>query len=99
MKKIFTTLWKIVKNKYVAATLIFLIFFLFLGENNLMVTHRLKRDLNELNSEAKLLENDLHQDSVEAMSLADDPAALETYGREHYYMHRASEDIFIIKQQ
>lgn len=99
MKISFLKIWNVVKNKYVAATLIFLIFFLFLGENNLIVTHRLKRDLAELNKENELLEQSIQQDSAEAVQLYNDIEALEAYGREHYYMKRANEDIFVIKQQ
>lgn len=99
MKISFLKIWNVVKNKYVAATLIFLIFFLFLGENNLIVTHRLKRDLAELNKENELLEQSIQQDSAEAVQLYNDIEALEAYGREQYYMKRANEDIFVIKQQ
>lgn len=97
MKKVLLALWKIVRNKYVAVTLIFLLFFLFLGENNVMVTHRLKRELAELDKEAGMLEKAIRQDSIEAVSLTGNPDALETYGREHYYMKRSNEDIYIIK--
>ena len=97
MKKILLALWKIVRNKYVAVTLIFLLFFLFLSENNVLVTHRLKRELAELDKEVGLLEKDIRQDSIEAVSLTGNPDALEAYGREHYYMKRSNEDIYIIK--
>lgn len=97
MKKILRTVWHIVKNKYVAATLIFLVFFVFLGENSLLVTHRLSREVSQLNKEANLIEKDIKQDSIAAVSLFDNPDAIETYGREHYYMKRENEDIFIIK--
>lgn len=98
MKHFFSKLWKIIKNKYVAATLIFLLFFLFLGENNVRVIHRLKRELDGLNKEARLIEQDIRQDSMEAVSLFGSKEALEAYGREHYYMKRPDEDIFIIKE-
>ena len=55
MKKMLLSIWRIVKNKYVAVTLIFLLFFFFLGENNFFVTHQLKRELAELNKEIDLL--------------------------------------------
>ncbi len=97
MKRVLLTIWKIVKNKYVAVTLVFLLFFLFLGENNVLVTHKLNRDLVELNKEIDLLEHDIKQDSAEAVSLIGNIDALETYGREHYYMKRDNEDIYIIK--
>lgn len=97
MKKVLVSIWKVVKNKYVAATLIFLLFFFFLGENNVLVTHQLKSDLAELNAEIDKLEHDNKQDSAEAESLIGNIDALETYGREHYYMKRDNEDIYIIK--
>ena len=97
MKKILLSIWRVIKNKYVAATLVFLLFFLFLSENNVLVTHRLKRDLAELNKEIDLLEQGINQDSAEAVSLIGNIEALETYGREHYYMKRDNEDIYIIK--
>ena len=97
MKKVLLTIWRIVRNKYVAATLIFLLFFFFLGENNVLVTHQLKREVAELNNEIGLLEHDIKQDSAEAVSLIGNMDALETYGREHYYMKRDNEDIYIIK--
>ena len=97
MKKILLAIWRIVKNKYVAATLVFLIFFVFLGENSLLVTHRLGREVSQLHKDASLIEKDIKQDSIAAVSLFDNPEAIETYGREHYYMKRENEDIFIIK--
>ena len=50
-----------------------------------------------LNREIDLLEHDIKQDSAEAESLFGNIDALETYGREHYYMKRDNEDIYIIK--
>lgn len=97
MKTFLFKFWKIIKNKYVAATLIFLLIFLFLGENNVRVIHRLRRELNDLNKEARLIEKDIKQDSLEAENLFGSKEALEAYGREHYYMKRDNEDIFIVK--
>ena len=91
------SIWRVIRNKYVAVTLVFLLFFFFLGENNVLVTHQLKREVAELNKEIDLLEHDIKQDSAEAVSLIGNMEALETYGREHYYMKRDNEDIYIIK--
>ena len=97
MKKFLAILWKIVKNKYVAVTLVFLLFYFFLYENDVLTIYRLKREVADIEKEAALLEADIKQDSVDAVSLLNNPAALEAYGREHYYMKRDNEDIFIIK--
>jgi len=97
MKRVLLSIWKVVKNKYVAATLVFLIFFCFLGENNIIVTRKLQREVSELRREVEMLRSDLQRDSTEASTLYDNPDALEAYGREHYYMKRPEEDIFIVK--
>lgn len=99
VKKFFSSLWKILKVKYVYCTLIFLVIYFFLSENNVMVIHKLKRELAEINREADLLEATIKQDSADAVALINNPDALETYGREHYYMKRDNEDIFIIKEE
>lgn len=62
------------------------------------MTHRLQREVSELKKEAKLIEKGIEQDSIAAVSLIDNPEAIETYGREHYYMKRQNEDIFIVKE-
>ena len=98
MKKVLLTIWRIVRNKYVAATLIFLLFFFFLGENNVLVTHQLKREVAELNKEIGLLEHDIKQDSAEAVSLIGNMDALETYHQvDVQWGKRDNEDIYIIK--
>lgn len=99
MKQFFAKLWKIVKNKYVATTLIFLVIILFISQNNIFVINRLKHEVGQLNREASILEKDIQLDSIEATSLLDDPDALEAYGREHYYMKRPNEDIYIVKEE
>lgn len=98
-KKFFASLWKILKNKYVCITLICLVFYFFLSENNIMVINKLKHELSDLDREADLLEATIKQDSADAVALINNPDALETYGREHYYMKRDNEDIFIIKDE
>ena len=97
MKKKLLALWRVVKNKYVAATLIFLLIFLFLGENNVMVTNRLQREVSEMKREMAIIRSGIESDSISAVSLFNNPDAIEAYGRENYYMKRQNEDIFIIK--
>lgn len=88
---------KILSNKYVIATLVFLVVIVFLDENNLFVTGKLKRQVNELHAEEKALSDAIVADSINAVSLQGDLNAIEHYGREQYYMKRPNEDIFVIK--
>lgn len=98
-KKIWRIVWRVVTNVYFFATIIFLSFYLFLGENNIIVRNNLSREVSSLKKEERLLEEGIRQDSIEAASLYNNPEALEAYGREHYYMKRQDEDIFIIKKK
>lgn len=93
MKKVIN----ILKNKYFVTCAFFLVIFLFLDENNLFVTLRLKKEVSQLEQQAASLHNDIARDSILAQSLRSDRTAIECYGRETYYMKRADEDIYIIK--
>lgn len=88
---------KIVKNKYFIATVIFLVIFMFLSENNVLVTLRLKREVHQLEQQSEALAEGIRRDSANAVAVKHDLAAVERYGREHYYMKRDDEDIYIIK--
>ena len=88
---------KIIGNKYVIATLVFLVLIVFLDEYNLMVTGRVQRQVNELHDEEASLREAIAADSLNAMELRDNLDAKERYARENYYMKRPNEDIFVIK--
>lgn len=89
-------IWNILRNKYVLATIVFLLLFLFLDENNLMVTRRLSKDVAELRQRQEELQEGIIADSAQALALKSDLKAIERYGRETYYMKRADEDIYMI---
>jgi len=85
-------------NKYVIATLVFLVVFLFLDEFNISVTSRLHRQVNRLHAEERELKKAIEADSINAAVLKDNPDAIEHYGREQYYMKQPNEDIFVIRK-
>ena len=93
MKKVL----KIISNKYVIATLVFVVLIVFLDEYNLMVTHRVKNQVRELHAEEQALREAIVADSVNNASLRDNLDAIEHYGRENYYMKRPNEDIYVVK--
>ena len=47
--------------------------------------------------EQEMIEEIAH-DSIQALSLRDNLEATERFGREHYYMKRADEDLFVIAE-
>jgi len=89
--------WKIIGNKYVIATLVFVVLIVFLDEYNLMVSRRVGRQVEQLHAEEAALREAIVEDSLNAAALRDDMDAKEHYARENYYMKRPDEDIFVIK--
>ncbi|MBQ9638727.1 MAG: septum formation initiator family protein [Bacteroidales bacterium] len=96
MKLVLLKIWRVLRNKYILATLCFIVFFIFIDENNLIVSMRLQRRVERLRAEERTLVQSYKEDSIKACSLKDDLRAIEKYGRETYYMKRPDEDIFII---
>ena len=88
---------KIISNKYIIATLVFVVIILFLDPYNLFVTNRVQRQVNELHAEESELREAIVADSANNAALHGNLDAIEHYGRENYYMKRPNEDIFVIK--
>lgn len=88
-------LWHFVKNKYVAATLIFAVVFLFLDQNNVFVVSRLHREVRHLRQEARDEQRAVVADSIHAVSLVNNLDSIERFGREEYLMKRVDEDVFV----
>lgn len=88
---------KTIANKYVIATLVFVVIILFLDPYNMFVTHRVKRQVDQLHAEEVALKEAIVADSISNASLRDNLDAIEHYGRENYYMKRPDEDIFVVK--
>ncbi|MCR4659428.1 MAG: septum formation initiator family protein [Bacteroidales bacterium] len=99
MKNTLLKVWNVLRNKYVIATVVFLLVLLFFDEYNLMDTRRVNRQVKSLRAEEKELREAMIEDSLRAISLKDNLDAMERYGRENYYMKRADEDIYVIKDR
>lgn len=90
-------LLKIIANKYVIATLVFVAVIVFIDPYNLVVTNRVKHQVRELHAEEEALREAIVADSASNAALRGNLDAIEHYGRENYYMKRPNEDIFVIK--
>lgn len=90
-------IYKIKGFKYWVATAVFVVVILFIDPNNLLVTHRLHRQVSEMHDEERQLRVDIHQDSINAAAIEQNLDAIEHYGRENYYMKRTNEDIFVVR--
>ena len=89
---------KVLKNRYVICTLVFLVFFVFIDNNGLSTYRQLRKNNNMLKKQKKELEESIRTDSMNLELMRNNPAEIERFGRENYFMKRDDEDIFIIKR-
>ncbi len=86
------------KNKFILATVIFLVYALFLDENDLFTLIRHNRKLKQLEMSKQEVNRDLlkSQKTLRALS---SKSELERYAREEKYFKKDDEDIFVIFEE
>ena len=95
--KLFQSLPSWLKNKYLLTTLGFTVWLLFFDDRDIITTHfkhkseliRLEKSRNYYQEQIKITHQELDQ-------LKSDPALLEKYARERYWMKKDNEDLFIV---
>lgn len=87
----------LLKNKYIIASLIFIVFMLFLDHNDFFSQLQRRRELNELKTTKKFYIDEIEKIKKDLADLQNNPKAIENYAREKFYMKRENEDIYIIE--
>ena len=87
---------KWVLNKYSITLLVFTVWLGFFDENNAIAQFKARRELNKLKDEKQYYTDKVGQYNFQLNALDKDPAFVEKYAREHYYMSRENEDVFIV---
>ncbi len=97
----FTEFWtdsKIAKwGKYVITLLVFIVVFLFIGEQSIVNFVRRGREIRHLEEQRDMYRESTEKAMREIQTL-NNPDSLERYAREHYYMHTANEDIYLVEE-
>ena len=88
---------RILLNKYVILTLIFLIWILFLDRNNVMVWLRTQHTLRRQKAHIELLEREIDRTETRIEQLSSQRDSLERFAREQYLFHEPGEDVYIVK--
>jgi cell division protein FtsB len=88
--------FKILRNKYIAALIGFVILMLFIDHNDIFVQMNRQRQLNELIASKHFYEQQIEQTKKNLADLQNNPAALERYAREKFLLRRDNEDLFIV---
>lgn len=85
------------KSKYLIAVAAFGVWLFFYDKNDVPSQFNRRQDLQVLNTKIKYYKEQIKITGDELNSLQSDPATLEKYAREKYFMKRDNEEVFIIE--
>ncbi len=86
-------------NRYVITILSLFLWLLILDETDLFTLHKYRSHLTELKEEKIHLESKVIEVKESLEALSNNPKELERFAREHHYMKRADEDLFVIVEE
>ncbi|MFZ1530308.1 MAG: septum formation initiator family protein [Ferruginibacter sp.] len=95
--KNFSVFIGVIKNKYLIASIFFLVWMLFFDPKDIGQTYGRIEKLNELQKSEQQLTNQIVETKKELDLLKTSAETIERYARENYYMKKDNEDLFIVK--
>ncbi|MDP5014387.1 MAG: septum formation initiator family protein [Schleiferiaceae bacterium] len=85
------------RNKYVLAGLLFGVWMLFLDSNNLRIQWELDQEVRALEDGVRYYRSELEKTQKRLKELESDPAQLEKFARETYWMRRPGEEVLLVE--
>ena len=83
------------KNRYAFSMLAFIIWVTFIDQNNILTQYSYHSELDTLKEEKEYFEKAIKKTSKELYDLTENPATLEKFARENYFMKKENEEVFI----
>lgn len=87
------------RNKYLMAVLVFLVWLLVFDQNSLIDRFKYLRILHEMEDEKQYYLEKISEDSRRLNELKTDRDNLEKFAREQYFMKKENEDVFVIIEE
>lgn len=84
------------KSKYLIAAMAFLAWIVFFDRNDLLTQVQRNHELADLQSSKDMFTKKIEKERKELNQLQTNPAILEKYARERFYMKRDNEELFLI---
>ena len=89
---------KILLNKYLIVFLAYTVFLAFFDQHSLVHRWQTHQKISQMEKEYKFYQDEIKSNKQKKFELQSSTQNLEKFAREHYYMKKANEDIFIIKE-
>lgn len=86
----------IVKNKFIIASLAFIVWMLFFDRNDLSSQMQYTKQRKNLEAEKVFYEKEISEVEKNLEELNSDPRKLQKFAREKYLMKKDNEDIYVI---
>ncbi|MGV3765389.1 MAG: FtsB family cell division protein [Chitinophagaceae bacterium] len=84
------------KNKYMIALIVFAVWVLFFDRNDIITQTERRSELRDLQQSKAYYEQEISLTNKELRQLDSNPALLEKYAREKYFMKKPNEELFVI---
>jgi cell division protein DivIC len=86
------------KNKYILATMLFLLFIIFLDDNNVFYQYKLYKEQKKLAAITTNLQEKIKDAKAEDNKLQKNPLTIEKIAREKYGMRKENEVVFLFPE-
>jgi hypothetical protein len=86
-------------NKYLLASIFFLVWLLFFDHNDLALQYKRSRELGELKEKAGWHREKIKETRKEVDALRVNASSMEKVAREKYMMKKDNEDLFVIEEK
>lgn len=96
LSRIYDRLPGFLRNKYIIAVILFIIWILLFDNNNLIDRFHDLKTLKQLQDDKEYYSRRIEEDRRKLNELRTNDENLEKFAREEYYMKKDDEDIFII---
>lgn len=90
---------RLFKNKFLIATVFFVVWMLFFDHNNLFLHLQYRNELNDLKRSKEYYKEQISKTRTEVELFKKDPKWMEKVAREQYLMKRDNEDVYVIKEK
>jgi cell division protein DivIC len=88
---------KFLRNKYVIAVIAFILWICFFDRNDMLTQFDRKRELQKLETSKEYYQSEIVTIKKDLSDLENDPAILEKFAREKFFLKRPNEDVFIVE--
>lgn len=87
---------KLFRNKYIMSSVVFVIWLSFFDRNDLFTQWDRSKELKKLEDSKEYYETEIAGTKKDLVELNNNPAVLEKFAREKFYLKRPNEEIFVV---